>query len=411
MSSFPVDTIRKDFPILGVKVRKSPLVYLDNAATTQHPQSVIDCISDLYANRYASVHRGVHYLSDRMTAAYEDARTTVAEFLGTSDNSEVIFTRGTTESINLLAYGWGRKFLGPGDVVAVTRLEHHANFVTWQTVAQQTGAKFAIVEIDSEGNLQADSLESVLAQKPKVFAFTLMSNVLGNILPVEKLAQQAKAVGALVFVDAAQGIGKVELSLKDIPSVDFLAFSGHKVCGPTGIGVLWGRKAQLEAMDPYNYGGAMIEEVGDANTTWTKVPWKFEAGTPNIVGTIGLAEALRYIQNIGRKEIAAWEEHLLQLALPRLKDIPDLVLYGPQSAEDRGGVISFGIEGLHPHDIGSFLDTKGIAIRVGHHCAQPLMRSLGVEGTARASFYFYNTEAEVDFFVSAVKEARDVFLG
>ncbi len=411
MTNFPIEEIRSQFPVLKEKVRDQNLVYLDNAATAQHPLSVIESIEELYSKRYASVHRGIHFLSDRMTAEFEAAREKVAAFVGADESAEIIFTRGTTESINMVAQSWGDKFVSEGDTIVVSSLEHHANFVPWQSLALRKQAKFVIVENNPDGSLNEDSLSSALAQNPKVFAITLMSNVLGNILPIQDLSARAKAVGATVLVDAAQGIGKVSVKLSDLGDVDFLVFSGHKICGPTGVGVLWGKRTLLESMDPYHYGGAMIEEVGDELSTWTKIPWKFEAGTPNIVGVVALGHAVDYIESIGRDQIAAWEEHLMARALPRLKDIPGVVLYGPQDVSGRGGVISFGLEGVHPHDIGSFLDSKGIAIRVGHHCAQPLMRRLGVEGTARASFYFYNTEAEADFFVKAVEEARNLFLG
>ncbi len=411
MSSFPVEEIREDFPILKQKVRKSPLIYLDNAATAQHPLPVIDLISKIYRDRYASVHRGVHFLSDRMTAEFETARKQVAEFTGVEDSAEIVFTRGTTESINLVSRSWGEKFINLGDSIVVTALEHHANFVPWQSLAKKCGAKFTIIEVDQNGTLDMDGLQKALEANPKIVAFTLMSNVLGTILPVKDIAKKAKAAGAMVFVDAAQGMGKAPVKVPDLGPIDFLAFSGHKICGPTGTGVLWGRRAMLEAMDPFHYGGAMIEKVGDENSSWTKIPWKFEAGTPNIVGAIALGAALDYVENIGRDKIAAWESYLLKCALTRLKDIPDLHLFGLQDGEDRGAVISFGIKNVHPHDIGSFLDTKGIAIRVGHHCAQPLMRRLGVEGTARASFYFYNSEAEINSFVQGVEEARNLFRG
>lgn len=411
MTAFNITKVRSDFPILNQKVRGNDLVYLDSAASAQRPQVVIDAISEIYTDQYANVHRGVHFLSDRLTARYENARAIVAKFIGARDVHEVVFTKGTTESVNVVASGWGHKFVGSGDTIVVTALEHHANFVPWQVLAKQRGARFVIVEIDSDGTLDEKSLEAALALKPKIFAITQMSNSLGTILPIKEIAGRAKAAGAMVFVDGAQGVCKLPDTLADLGEIDFLAFSGHKICGPSGVGVLWGRKDLLNLMEPYNYGGAMIDTVGDQDTTWTAVPWKFEAGTPHIAGVIALGVALEYVTQIGRNAIASWESQLLERVLSQLKSIPGIILYGPQSQQGRGGVISFGLEGVHPHDIGSYLDTKGIAIRVGHHCTQPLMRRLGVEGTARASFYFYNSEAEADFFVKSVAEAKNLFLG
>lgn len=405
-----VKKIRADFPILSREVRGKPLVYLDNGATTQKPSSVIEAQARVYRELNANVHRGVHFLSQESTDAYEKSRRKIAHHLGVKDEGEIIFTRGTTEAVNLVASAWGDANVGEGDQIVVTRLEHHSNFVPWQSLARRKKAKFVIWELESDLTLGLARLEEILkAGRTKVVAFTAMSNVLGLITPVTEIAALAKRYGAMVLVDAAQAMGHFPVDLKEWNDVDFVAFSAHKMCGPTGIGVLWGRRKILEAMPPYQFGGDMILQVGDEATSWNELPWKFEAGTPNYGDSIAFGAALDYLGAIGMDRIYEYETRLVHLTREKLEAIPGVKVIAPTDTALHSGAVSFTTGTVHPHDLATFLDAQGIAIRAGHHCAQPLMRKLGVIATNRASFSFYNTEAEVDQLVAAVKKAMEYF--
>lgn len=408
--SFDVEKIRKDFPILAREVRGKPLIYLDNAATSQKPLDVIESQSNVYRMLNANVHRGVHFLSQESTDAYEKSRMKIARFLGLMKDQEIIFTRGTTEAINIIASSWGRANLKPGDDVIVTRMEHHSNFVPWQNVAKETGANFKIVELTQDYTLDLDSLAKTLKNgKPKILAVTAMSNVLGTINPIPEIARMAKEAGAIVVVDGAQAMAHTPKKLKDFGPIDFLAFSSHKMCGPTGIGVLWGRRELLEKMPPYQFGGDMILQVGDESTSWNELPWKFEAGTPNYGDSIAFGTALDYLEQIGMDKIYAYEKELAHYAKDKLLEIPGVKVLVPKDPKVHGGVVSFTTDHVHPHDMATFLDAEGIAIRAGHHCAQPLMKILKVVATNRASFYFYNTRHEVDRLAEVVKQAMEYF--
>lgn len=405
-----VEKLRKDFPILSREVRGKPLIYLDNAATTQKPLAVIESQANVYRMLNANVHRGVHFLSQESTDAYEKSRRKIARLIGIKDDAEIIFTRGTTEAINLVARAWGGTFLKENDEIVVTRMEHHSNFVPWQALAKEKKAKFTVWEIKPDLSLDLNDLETILKSgKVKLLAFTAMSNVLGAVNPVVEISRLAKKYGATVLVDAAQAMAHLPVDLKTWSDVDFVAFSSHKMCGPTGIGVLWGRRKILEAMQPYQYGGDMILQVGDEATSWNELPWKFEAGTPNYGDSIAFGAALDYLQDIGMDRIHAYEKSLVKYAVEKLSAISGLKLYVPTSSVDHGGVISFTSGSVHPHDMATFLDAEGIAIRAGHHCAQPLMRKMDVMATNRASFYFYNTYAEVDRLAEVTKLALEYF--
>ena len=402
--------IRADFPILGREVRGKPLIYLDSAATTQKPLAVIEAQARVYRELNANVHRGVHFLSQESTDAYEKSRRKIARHLGVKDDAEIIFTRGTTEAINLVAQTWGRANVQSGDRVVVTRMEHHSNFVPWQSLCIEKGADFRIWEVGHDFILHLDALEKILKEgRVKLVAFTGMSNVLGTITPVAEISALAKKYGATVLVDAAQAMAHVPVNLKDWPNVDFVAFSAHKMCGPTGIGILWGKRAILEAMPPYQFGGDMILQVGDEKTSWNELPWKFEAGTPNYGDSIAFGAALDYLAEIGMEKICAYEHGLVQYAKAQLLSIPGVKVLAPEDPALHGGAVSFTTGSVHPHDLATFLDAEGIAIRAGHHCAQPLMRKLGVIATNRASFYFYNTEAEIDRLAAVVRQAMEYF--
>lgn len=403
--AFSVDTIRKDFPILQRKVHGKPLVYLDNAATSQQPQVVLEAFSRLYKEDYSNVHRGVHFLSNKSSELYEQSRKKVASFIGAFSSNEVIYTKGTTESINLVARAWGGKFLEEGDLVLVTRGEHHSNFIPWQAIAKEKKAKFCIVELLENGEIDELQLDKILEEgKVKVFSLPLVNHVLGNFYPVTRLAKKVKDKGGVVLVDGAQAAPTRKVNLKDM-GVDFFAFSAHKMCGLSGLGVLWAREDILDKMDPYQYGGGMIEEVGDEVTTAGKVPFKFEAGTPNIAGAISFIESLNYLEKIGLNNIEAHGKSLVEACLSKLSSIEGIQIYGPP-AKERSSLISFSLEGVQHHDLGVYLDMEGIATRAGHHCAQPLMRSLGESGLLRVSFYFYNTLEEVEYFVEKLKLAQ-----
>lgn len=405
-----VAKLRQDFPILSREVRGKPLVYLDSAATTQKPLCVIEAQARVYRELNANVHRGVHFLSQESTDAYEKSRRKIARHVGVKDDAELIFTRGTTEAINLVTHAWGRGNVKAGDRVVVTRMEHHSNFVPWQQLAIETGAEFCIWEMAPDFTLKLEELESILKRgRVRVLAFTGMSNVLGTVNPVREISALAKRYGATVLVDAAQKMAHLPVDFKDWPDVDFVAFSAHKMCGPTGIGLLWGRRKLLEAMPPYQTGGSMILQVGDQKTSWAELPAKFEAGTPNYGDSIAFGSALDYLAGIGMERIHAYESRLVAYAKQRLLELPGIRVLAPEDSGLHGGVVSFTSETVHPHDLATFLDVEGIAIRAGHHCAQPLMRKLGVSATNRASFYFYNTFHEIDVLAENVKKALEYF--
>lgn len=408
--NFDAEKYRKDFPILSRKVHEKPLIYLDNAATTQKPIQVIEAQSRVYREQNANVHRGVHWLSQETTDAYEKSRRKIARHLGIKDDAEIIFTRGTTEAINMVSRTWGLANVQAGDRLVVTRMEHHSNFVPWQSLAIEKGAIFEIWEIEKDFTLDLNRLEEILKKgRVKLVAFTAMSNVLGTINPVAEISALAKKYGATVLVDAAQAVAHLPVNLGKWKNVDFVAFSAHKMCGPTGIGVLWGRRAVLEAMPPYHFGGSMILQVGDEKSTWSEIPAKFEAGTPNYGDSIAFGAALDYLADVGMENVHAYETALVRYARSKLLEIPGVQLLAPSDPELHGGVLSFTTAHVHPHDLGTFLDAEGIAIRSGHHCAQPLMRKLGVIATSRASFYFYNLPSEVDRFAQVVRNALEYF--
>ena len=400
--------LRADFPIFEQQIHGKPLAYLDSAATAQKPRQVLDAIRNFYETSYANVHRGVYELSERATAAYEGARQTLAEFVNAPSSKEIIFTRNATESLNLVAYAWGLDNLKPGDIVVVTELEHHSNFVPWQYIAGKAGAEFRMIPLDDHGELDLGDLEAVAeGGTVKVVAANLVSNSLGTVNPVERLAGWAHEQGAIMVVDAAQAAPHRALDVQAL-GCDFLAFSSHKLCGPTSVGALWGRKELLDAMEPFNLGGHMIRAVRAESTTWGEVPAKFEAGTQPIAEAVGFGAAVDYISAAGLEAIEQHEHDLLVYALEKLAELPDIKLYGPP-AERRAGIVSFNLGEIHPHDVAQVLDLEGVAIRAGHHCCQPLMQKLGVAATNRASFYLYTLPEEIDRLVDGLHKARKVF--
>ncbi len=400
-----MQSYRKDFPTLAQQVNGQPLVYLDNAATSQKPQHVIDTMNDYYRNDNANVHRGIHALSERATAAYEGARKKVANFINAPYTHEVIFTRNTTESINLVAHSWARKFMQAGDVVLTTEMEHHSNLVPWHMLKQQHGVELRFIPVTDSGELDLSDLGALL-DGVKLVTVMHASNVLGTINPVETIIQAAHDVGATVLLDAAQTVPNMPVDVQALDA-DFVAFSSHKMCGPTGIGVLWGKSEHLEAMDPFLGGGDMISEVFLDHSTYADLPHKFEAGTPSIAEGIGLGAAVDYLGEIGMEKVAHYERELTHAAIGKLRGVEGLKIYG--EAEERVGAISFWLDGVHPHDLSTILDTHGVAIRAGHHCAQPLMRRYGIPATARASLYFYNTPEEIDALVAGLEQAKEIF--
>ncbi|MFZ1506371.1 MAG: cysteine desulfurase [Anaerolineae bacterium] len=404
---FDVEVVRAQFPILTRQVHGKPLVYLDSTASSQKPQAVIERLATYYAQGNANVHRGVHTLSEEATAAFEASRGKVARFINAASSKEIIWTRNATEAINLVAYSWGSANLKPGDEVLITEMEHHSNIVPWQLACQRTGATLRHVPVDDEGFLRLDLLPTLLTPRTRLFAFTAMSNVLGTIVPVAELTAAAHAVGALALVDGAQSVPHLPVDVQAL-GADFLVFSGHKMCGPTGIGVLYGRRQLLEAMPPFMSGGDMIKEVHLDVSRWNTLPWKFEAGTPAIAEAIGLGAAVDYLDNLGMPAIQAHEHALVTYAMQQLQQVEGLRILGPD-ADHRGGVVAFTLGDIHPHDLAAILDGEGIAIRAGHHCAQPLHDRYGLPASARASFYLYNTAAEVDQLVAALDKAREMF--
>ena len=408
-TAYDVERIRRDFPILHRTIRGGKkLVYLDNAATTQKPQAVIDRLVTYYSEENSNVHRGVHYLSEVATAAYESARTTVKKFIHARDEKEIVFTRGTTEGINLVTSSWGRRHVGAGDEVLITAIEHHSNIVPWQLLCEEKGAKLRIAPVNDAGEVIVDEFAKLLTKRTKIVAFGHASNALGTINPAKKMIAMAHANGSLALIDGAQGVPHLTVDVQDL-DCDFYAFSSHKVYGPTGIGVLYGKQALLDAMPPYQGGGDMILSVSFEKTTYNALPYKFEAGTPNISGVIGMAAALDYVTALGLPNIAAHEQDLLRYATGRLKEIPGIRIIG--TAAEKAAVISFTLEGVHPHDIGTILDQEGIAVRTGHHCAQPLMMRFNVPATGRASFGLYNTREEADALVAGLHKVVEVFRG
>jgi cysteine desulfurase/selenocysteine lyase len=406
-------TVRADFPALHQQVHGKPLVYLDNAATAQKPQVVIDALSRFYERDNSNVHRGLHALSMRATDAYEGARARVAKFINAADPAEIIFTRGTTESINLVAASWGGANLKPGDVILLTEMEHHSNLVPWQLVAQRTGAKLRYLPIlgaNVEGGLDLAQLDALLTPEVKVFAFTHVSNTTGTINPAAELCKKAKARGIITVIDGAQSIGHMPVDVRAL-GCDFFAFSGHKMAGVTGIGALYGRRALLDAMPPWQGGGGMISNVEFHTSRWKPSPERFEAGTPNFADAVALAAACDYLDALGRAEIGKHDAELARLAYEKLSTLPGIRLLGPNASGERSGLVSFAFEDVHAHDIVTFADEDGIALRGGHHCNQPLMRKLGLTGTTRASFYVYNTPEEIDVLVASLRRTLKFFRG
>jgi cysteine desulfurase / selenocysteine lyase len=405
-AALDVSRIRDDFPILSRRVHGKPLVYLDNAATTQKPQAVIDRIVRYYTHENSNVHRGVHLLSEEATAAYEGARETVRAFLNAADDKEIVFVRGTTDGINLIAGSWGRANIGEGDEIVISAIEHHSNIVPWQMLALERGAKLRIIPANERGELLLDAYGELLNERTKLVSLIHVSNALGTVNPIRSMIATAHERGIPVVVDGAQGVPHLSVDVQELDA-DFYVFSGHKVFGPTGIGALYGKAALLEAMPPLQGGGDMILSVSFEKTVYNVPPFRFEAGTPNIAGAIGLAAALDYIGAIGLERIATWEHELLEYATETLSAIPEVRIIG--TAREKASVISFALEGVHPHDIGTIIDQEGIAIRTGHHCAQPVMQHFGVPATARASIAFYNTKEEIDALAAGVRKVLEVF--
>jgi len=400
-----VQRIRADFPYLEELVNGKPVAFLDSAASTQKPRQVLDAMREFYEHRYANVHRGVYRLAERATEGYEGAREKVRSFVNAGSTREVIFTRSATEAINLVAYAWGLENLGPGDVVVITELEHHSNFVPWQFVANRTGASFRHIPIDDAGELQLDSLDEIAASgRVKVVANNLVSNSLGTINPVERLSAWAHEQGAIMVVDAAQAAPHRTVDVQAL-GCDFLALSSHKLCGPSGVGALWGKAELLESMSPFNLGGEMIRSVALERTSWNELPYKFEAGTPAIAEAYGFGVAIDYLSEIGLDSIEAHEHELVEYALGRLAELDFVRVFGPP-ADRRAGIVSFDVDGVHPHDVAQILDWEGVAVRAGHHCTQPLMARLGVAATTRASFYLYTIPEEIDRLVDGLVKVK-----
>ncbi|MCV9948917.1 cysteine desulfurase [Paenibacillus sp. BT-177] len=398
--------IREQFPILHQEINGHPLVYLDNAATSQKPLAVIEAIKHYYEFDNSNVHRGVHTLGSRATDAYEGAREKVARFLNAKRSQEIIFTRGTTTALNLVASSYGRANCKEGDEIVITQMEHHSNLIPWQQVAKATGATLKYIPLQEDGSVDLADVEKTVTENTKILAIAHVSNVLGVVNPVKEIAAIAHRKGAVIVVDGAQSTPHMKVDVQDIDA-DFYAFSGHKMCAPTGIGALYGKKALLENMEPIEFGGEMIDDVGLYESTWKELPWKFEGGTPIIAGAVGLGAAIDFLESIGLDAIAQHESRLSNYALKRLREVEGLTIYGP--AERHVGLVTFNLDDVHPHDVATVLDSKGVAIRAGHHCCQPLMRWLKASATARASFYLYNTEEDIDALVSALIQTKEYF--
>lgn len=400
--------LKKDFPILDQKVNGHPLVYLDNAATSQKPTAVIEELKRFYEEDNSNVHRSVHTLGERATVLYEGARQKVAELIGAPGPRGIVFTKSATEALNLLAYAWGRHRLTEDDEVIATEMEHHSNLVSWQLACRDTGAKLRAIPIDDDGKLDLDAFETLLSNRTKIVTVAHISNVLGTINPISEIAARAHAVGAICVCDGAQAVPHMPVDVSSL-GCDFYVGTGHKMCGPTGIGFLWAKEELLEQMEPFHGGGEMISDVWIDHATWNEIPYKFEAGTPPFAQAIGLGAAIDYLSEIGIKAIRDHELELVGYAMERLSEVPDLKIYGPKDPQEKGGVVSFNLGEFHAHDVGTILDSRGVAIRAGHHCAKPLMRRLGVPATSRASFYLYNTADDVDQLVTALDQVRKVF--
>lgn len=401
-----IDNIRKSFPILHQEVNGKPLIYFDNAATNQKPQSVVDALSYHYGNDNANIHRGIHTLAERSTTAFEETRKAVQAFINANEAEEIIFTKGTTESINLVASSWGRKNLNPGDEVIISAMEHHSNIVPWQLICEERSAKLRVMPINDQGDILLEEAERLISEKTKMVAFNHASNTLGTVNPVAELSQMARKVGAKVLIDGAQATSHLPVDVQKL-DVDFYAFSSHKMYGPTGLGVLYGKRRELEKMPPYQGGGEMIKEVSFTGTSFNDIPYKFEAGTPDIANVIAFKKAIEFIDSIGKEKIAAHEEALTQYATEQLEQIDGVRIIG--TAMQKVSVVSFEVEGIHHFDLGMWLDAKGIAVRTGHHCTQPLMDRFCIEGTTRASFSVYNTKEEIDQFILALKDVISKF--
>lgn len=403
-----IKEVRRQFPILDQEVNGHPLVYLDSAATSQKPLRVIEAVNQYYREYNSNVHRGVHTLGTKATDRYEGAREKVRKFIGAESTEEIIFTKGTTAGLNLVARSFGDAQVQEGDEIVITYMEHHSNLIPWQQLAKRKGAVLKYVPMQKNGTLRLEDVEKTVTERTKIVAAALVSNVLGTINPVKEMAKIAHSHGAYMVVDAAQGAPHMKVDVRNL-DCDFLAFSGHKMCGPTGIGVLYGKKALLEEMEPLEYGGEMIDFVGLYDSTWKELPWKFEGGTPIIAGAIGLGEAIDFLEEIGLDEITAHEQDLSAYCLSRFSEIEGITVYGPESADERAGLVTFNLENVHPHDAATILDAEGIAIRAGHHCAQPLMKWLDVTATARASFYLYNTKEDIDKLVAGIVKTKEYF--
>ncbi len=403
-----VTAIRRDFPILEEIVNGKTVAYLDNGASSLRPEQMIASMLEYFHKYNANIHRGVYRWSEDATRRYERAHVKVAKFINASSAREVIFTRNTSESINLVAYSWGRANIREGDEIVSTVMEHHSNIVPWQVLAAEKGAKLRYIPITPDGFLDLSQIDQIINEKTKLVALTHMSNVLGTLNPIQIIVEKAHAVGAVVLVDGAQSVPHMPVDVQAL-GCDFFAFSGHKMLGPTGIGVLWGKQQILQDMPPFLTGGDMIRDVTLERSTWNDLPWKFEAGTPSIAEGIGLGAAVDYLQNLGMDKVRAHEVELTRYALAHIKEVPDMVIYGPRKAEEKGGIISFNLGDIHPHDLATLLDREGVAVRAGHHCCQPLIEKLEVPATTRASFYVYNTPEEVDRLVDALYKARKVF--
>lgn len=405
--TFDAKKIRADFPVLDQIVNDEPLIYLDNAATTQKPQAVLDVLNHYYLQDNANVHRGVHTLAERATAEFEAARKKVQQFIHANSNKEIIFTKGTTDSLNIIAQSYG-EFIQAGDEIVISKMEHHANLIPWQQLAKRKQAVLRYIPLTADGHLDVQAAKTIINEKTAIVALAQVSNVLGTVNPVKEIAQLAHQHQAIMVVDGAQAVAHMPVDVQDL-DCDFYCFSGHKMCGPTGIGVLYGKQTLLEKMEPVAFGGEMIDFVDLYESTWTELPWKFEAGTPNIAGAIGLGAAIDYLEKIGMQTIHEYEQAIVAELLPKLQQIDGLTIYGPQNPAEHTAVIAFNLDHLHPHDVASALDMQGIAVRAGHHCAQPLIKELGCFATARASFYFYNTKEEADQLVAAILATKEFF--
>lgn len=400
--------LRKQFPILDQNINDEPLVYLDNAATSQKPQAVLDAIEKYYHEANANVHRGVHTLAERATSQYEGAREKVCQFIHANEAAEILFTRGTTTGLNWVAKSFGEANVKAEDEIIISYMEHHSNLIPWQQLAKKTGAILKYIQLTEDGRLDMNHARIQITEKTKIVSLTHASNVLGVVNPIAELADLAHQHGAVLVVDGAQAVPHMPVDVQALKA-DFYAFSSHKMTGPTGLGVLYGKRSLLEEMDPIEFGGEMIDFVYEQDSTWKELPWKFEAGTPNIAGAIALGAAIDYLSEVGLENIHRYEQEIVAYVLPKLQEIPGLTLYGPEDTSLRTGVITFNLDSIHPHDVATALDMQGIAIRAGHHCAQPLMNYLGVPATARASFYLYNTKSDADKLIAALKETKEFF--